>query len=183
MISEKNDRLVGSSSSSKPRQRWRDLSVRREWGCMIARVDRRIGDSLFACRSQSAASRISANLMLLFELEYMNRLQWIGWNSEEVMTSVNSSMFTGLMSTMSVRANKRQSRRCKGASLTEALVANIKVPEIYSKIVGGDVSFLIGIDRDGMDVVCVGVGVYLAGNCGDDVVLLGHLWQPKMQGG
>ena len=55
----------------------------------------------FACLSHSAASRISASLMLLFELEYMNRLQCCGWNSVAVMTSVSSSMFTGLMSTMS----------------------------------------------------------------------------------
>ena len=63
---------------------------------------------------------------------------------------------------------------------TEALVAYIKVPKIYSKIVGRDISFLIRIYRDGMDVVCVGVGVNLARNGGDDVVLLHHLWQPKM---
>lgn len=76
--------------------------------------------------------------------------------------------------------HKWQSRGYKGALLTEALVTNIKVPEIYSKIVSGDVSFLIRIDRNGMDVVCVSVGVNLAGNSGDDVVLLGHLWQPEM---
>lgn len=78
--------------------------------------------------------------------------------------------------------NKKRSWSCKGIALTEALVANIKVPEVYPKIVCGDVCFLIGIDRDGVDVVCVSVGVNLAGNCGDDVVLLGHLWQPEMQG-
>jgi hypothetical protein len=72
--------------------------------------------------------------------------------------------------------HKRRSRDYKGASLTEALVTNIKVPEIYPKIVSGDVSFLIRIDRDGMDVVCMSVGVNLAWNGGDDVVLLGHLW-------
>ena len=63
---------------------------------------------------------------------------------------------------------------------TEALVAYIKVPKIYPKIVGRDIGFLIRVYRDGMDVVCVGVGVNLAGNGGDDVVLLHHLWQPKM---
>lgn len=44
---------------------------------------------------------MSANLIVPFELEYMKWLQWTGWNSAAVMTSVNSSMFTGLMSTMS----------------------------------------------------------------------------------
>ncbi len=38
--------------------------------------------------------------MLLFELLYMKRLQCTGWNSAAVMTSVSSSMFAGLMSTM-----------------------------------------------------------------------------------
>lgn len=64
--------------------------------------------------------------------------------------------------------------------LTEALVANVKVPEVYPKIVGRDVCFLIRIDRDGMDVVGVSVGINLAWNGGDDVVLLHHLWQSKM---
>lgn len=32
----------------------------------------------------------------------MKRLQWEGWNSVAVITSVSSSMFTGLMSTISV---------------------------------------------------------------------------------
>lgn len=63
---------------------------------------------------------------------------------------------------------------------TETLVAYIKVPEIYSKVIGRDIGFLIRVDRDGMDMVCVGVGVNLAGNGGDDVVLLHHLWQPKV---
>ena len=54
-----------------------------------------------ACLSQSAESRMSASLMLLFELEYMNKLQCDGWNSVAVMTSVSSSILIGLMSTMS----------------------------------------------------------------------------------
>ena len=64
--------------------------------------------------------------------------------------------------------------------LTKALVANIKIPEIYPKIVGRDVGFLIRIDRDGVDMVCVSVGVNLPGNGGDDVVLLRHLRQPEV---
>lgn len=44
---------------------------------------------------------MSASLMVPFELEYINKLQWLGWNSAAVMTSVSSSMFTGLISTIS----------------------------------------------------------------------------------
>lgn len=40
--------------------------------------------------------------MLLFELEYMKRLHCVGWNSVAVITSVSSSILTGLMSTMSI---------------------------------------------------------------------------------
>lgn len=76
--------------------------------------------------------------------------------------------------------HKRRSRGNKGTSLTKTLVTNVKIPEVYPKIVGGDVSFLIGINRDGMDVVCMSVGVNLAGDCGDNVVLLGHFRQPEM---
>ena len=47
---------------------------------------------------------MSASFMLLLELEYTKRLQWWGWNSAAVMTSVSSSMFAGLISTMSVAA-------------------------------------------------------------------------------
>ena len=45
---------------------------------------------------------MSAILMFAFELEYMNTLHCVGWNSAAVMTSVSSSMFAGLMSTMSI---------------------------------------------------------------------------------
>ena len=48
---------------------------------------------------------MSASLMLLLELEYMKTLHWVGWNSAAVMTSVNSSMLAGLMSTMSARGS------------------------------------------------------------------------------
>lgn len=54
-----------------------------------------------ACWEQSAESRMSPSLMFALEDEYMKRLQWIGWKDAEVMTSVSSSMFCGLMSTMS----------------------------------------------------------------------------------
>ena len=56
-----------------------------------------------AWASQSADSRISASLIVPLEDEYMNRLHDSGWNSAAVMTSVSSSMFVGLMSTMSSR--------------------------------------------------------------------------------
>lgn len=67
----------------------------------LARSVRRC--SHFAWLSHNAASRMSASLIVPFELEYMNRLHWMGWNSAAVMTSVNSSMLTGLMSTMSAK--------------------------------------------------------------------------------
>jgi len=62
---------------------------------MIQSLDLRL-----ACWSHRALSRMSANLMVPLELAYMNQLQLIGWNSAAVITSVSSSMFAGLMSTM-----------------------------------------------------------------------------------
>lgn len=57
-------------------------------------------DLRFACWSHRALSLMSANLIVPLELAYMNQLQLIGWNSAAVMTSVNSSMLAGLISTM-----------------------------------------------------------------------------------
>ncbi|KAH3669810.1 hypothetical protein OGATHE_002622 [Ogataea polymorpha] len=50
--------------------------------------------------SHSELTRISFNLMVPFEEEYMNKLQSVGWNSALVITSVSSSILTGLISTM-----------------------------------------------------------------------------------
>eukprot|EP01139_Manchomonas_bermudensis_P010370 Amastigsp_a340305_166.p3 type:complete len:161 gc:universal Amastigsp_a340305_166:966-484(-) len=72
MISEKNDLVAGSSGSSK----------------------------VLACASQIAAARMSAILIVPFDDEYMNVEHESGWNSAEVITSVSSSMFSGLMSTI-----------------------------------------------------------------------------------
>ena len=58
------------------------------------------GDIRFECSSHNARWRISANLIVPFELAYMNQLQLVGWNSAAVMTSVSSSMLAGLISTM-----------------------------------------------------------------------------------
>lgn len=88
----------------------------------------------FACLSQRADSRISASLMFDFELEYMKTLHCCGWNSAEVITSVSSSIFTGLISTMSVEDISLGSH--SSAELrTEALVADIQVPQVHTQIV------------------------------------------------
>lgn len=73
MISEKNDRVVGSSSSSKPNEGSQRLEVEGPKVGIVNNVR-----SHFACLSHSAESRISASLILLFELEYIKRLQWKG---------------------------------------------------------------------------------------------------------
>lgn len=58
------------------------------------------GNSRLWCSSHKARCRMSASLMVPFELAYMNQLQLVGWNSAAVITSVSSSMFAGLMSTI-----------------------------------------------------------------------------------
>lgn len=58
-----------------------------------------------ACWSHNADSLISLNLIVpLLEL-YMNTLHCSGWNSAAVITSVNSSILAGLISTMSKKNN------------------------------------------------------------------------------
>ena len=76
---------------------------------------------------------MSASLMVPFELEYMKLLQLMGWNSAAVMTSVSSSMLTGFMSTISGgKGTVRRMDQVKrfGQALTEALVTNIKIPQV-----------------------------------------------------
>ena len=80
MISEKKLLLVGSSGSS---------------------------NSLL-CRSHRAADLMSHSLIVPLLLLYTKRLHSAGWNSAAVMTSVSSSMFVGLMSTMSVQKGKEK---------------------------------------------------------------------------
>ena len=89
MISEKKERAEGSSSCSNSK-----IMLGKNQG-VLGGVDVRL-----ACWSQSALSRMSASLIVPFELAYINQLQLWGWNSAAVMTSVSSSMFAGLISTM-----------------------------------------------------------------------------------
>lgn len=58
--------------------------------------------------------------------------------------------------------------------LTKALIADTEVPEVDAEIIGRDVSFLVRIDGYGMDMVCMGIGVDLAGKGGDDILLEHH---------
>lgn len=61
------------------------------------------------CLSHRAEERMSHSRTVPLLLLYTNTLHWCGWNSAAVITSVSSSMFTGLMSTMSGGAQLRQS--------------------------------------------------------------------------
>lgn len=125
-------------------------------------------------RSQRADSRMSANLIVPFELEYMKRLQCIGWNSAAVITSDNSSILAGLISTISTKRKWRDEQVAINTPLTEALVTYIHVPEIYTQIVGRDISFTVGVYGNRINMVCVCVWINLAGNSGHNVVLSGH---------
>lgn len=106
------------------------------------------------------------------------------------MTSVNSSILTGLMSTISARKGGSDPHppRTRGGGRkegirTEALVADVEIPEVDAEVVGGDVGFLVRVDGDGVYVVCVGVGVDFAGDGGDDVVLLLHAGEAEVARG
>lgn len=133
IISEKKDRLEGSSSSSNS-VAMKDLS-------QGIGMDSSGGDARLACRSQRAESRMSASLMVPLELEYINKLQCMGWNSAAVMTSVSSSMFTGLMSTISAKSCTSGSLALRGCAenqrktRTEALVGYSKVPKVDPQVI------------------------------------------------
>jgi hypothetical protein len=60
----------------------------------------------FECLSQSAAALMSHSLIVPLLLLYTNRLHSTGWNSAAVITSVSSSIFVGLMSTISKVTNQ-----------------------------------------------------------------------------
>jgi len=75
------------------------------------------------------------------------------------MTSVSSSMFTGLISTMS---GCQLLRVVLSGRLTEALVTNIEIPQVDPQIIGRDISLLIGIDRYRIDMICVSIGIYFS---------------------
>ena len=81
------------------------------------------------------------------------------------MTSVSSSMFTGLISTMSAYQLNR--RRGQG-KLTEALITDIKIPQVDPQIIGRDICLLIGIDRYRIDMICVSIGIYFSRNGSGD---------------
>lgn len=53
------------------------------------------------CLSQRAEALMSQRRSVPLLLLYTNKWQWWGWNSAAVITSVRSSMFAGLMSTIS----------------------------------------------------------------------------------
>lgn len=92
MISEKKEREEASSSCSK--------TVVQDKVSAIAYSSSVEGYTRFWCSSHNARCRMSASLIVPFELAYINQLQLVGWNSAAVITSVSSSMLAGLISTI-----------------------------------------------------------------------------------
>jgi hypothetical protein len=58
------------------------------------------------------------------------------------------------------------------------LVTDIEIPEVNSEIVSGYIGFLIRIDRYGVYMIGMGIGIDLSWDSSDDIVLKGHAWQP-----
>ncbi len=54
----------------------------------------------------------------------------------------------------------------------EALILNVEIPEVDSKIVTADECLAIAVHGDAVDVVCMGVCVSLSWNGGDDRVVV-----------
>lgn len=61
--------------------------------------------------------------------------------------------------------------------LTEALVADVQVPEVDAQVIRRDVGLPVRVDRDRVDMVGVGVRVYFAGNRSNNGVVMCELRQ------
>ncbi len=46
---------------------------------------------------------------------------------------------------------------------TEAAVGDVQMPEVNPQVISWHVGLIVGVDGDGVDVVCVGVGEYSPG--------------------
>jgi hypothetical protein len=91
-------------------------------------------------------------------------------------------MLIGLMSTMSISQGEWAVRHknTRGERHTETSIADVQVPQIDSKVISGDVGFLIRVNRNGMYMIGMSIGVDFAGDSGDDIILLHHAWQTEM---
>lgn len=54
----------------------------------------------------------------------------------------------------------------------EALVLNVKIPQVDAKVVAADEGLAIAIDGDAVDVICVGVRVGSTRYCGDNGIVM-----------
>lgn len=54
----------------------------------------------------------------------------------------------------------------------EALVLNVQVPKVYTQVVAANKCLAVAIDRNAVDVVCVGVGIRPTWHSGHDCVVM-----------
>lgn len=46
---------------------------------------------------------------------------------------------------------------------TEAAISDLQVPQVHPEVISGDERLKVGVDRDGVDVVGVGIAKYPSG--------------------
>lgn len=56
----------------------------------------------------------------------------------------------------------------------KALILDIKVPEVNTKVIAAYEGLSVTVDGDAVDVVCMGIGICLAGNGGNDGIMVCH---------
>ena len=98
------------------------------------------------------------------------------------MTSVSSSMFTGLMSTISDKIHTSSSRSYAAnqrRTRTEALIGYPEVPKVDPQVISGDVGLTVRVDGDRVDMIGMGISVDFSWSSSDDVVLLLQAGQPQ----
>ena len=87
-------------------------------------------------------------------------------------------MLTGLMSTMSTRLKVR-GKLSYFLILTEALIADIEVPQIDAEVVTGDVCFTIRVDGNRINVIRMRILVDFPGYCSNNAILYLHSRKTK----
>lgn len=65
----------------------------------------------------------------------------------------------------------------------EALILNVEVPQVDAQVVTADECLAIAVDRDAVDVIGVGIGVYPSWNGCNDCVVVCHAWEVEVGGG
>ena len=61
----------------------------------------------------------------------------------------------------------------------EALILNVEVPQVYSKIIATDEGLAVAVDGDTVNVICMCVCIRPPRHGSDDGIVVGEAWQSQ----